>query len=97
MIYVSRVKLYPRGSQHEVHGFLISMSPKLKHPFQVKLTYHFVSSNHCVHVCSESEISVHTFLVKLDFNEGVWVCPDDKVDLSPVNHDNFLDVVDYLR
>lgn len=46
-----------------------------------------------VHVGFEAQLSVDRLLVKLDFNEAVWIRTDNEVNFSPVNHDNFLDIV----
>ena len=42
-------------------------------------------------------ICIDALLIKLDLDEAVRVSSDDKVDLSPVNHDHLLDVVYNVR
>ena len=52
---------------------------------------------HGVHVCPQAQISVNAPLIELDLNEAVRVGTDNEVNLSPINHNNLLYVVNDIR
>ena len=72
-------------------------SPILEHFPQVKLRDNLVSGYQSVHIRFKTELRVYAFLVKFDFYKVVRICSDDKVDLSPIDHDHFLNVVHDVR
>ena len=89
-----RVELNPGRREHEVHMALEFVAPELYHTAKIELTDDFVRLDQCVHVGLQSVLCVHGLLVELYFYETVGVRADDKVNLSPVDHDDFLDIVD---
>lgn len=56
-----------------------------------------MSGQHSVHVSSQAQICVNTSLVKLDLNKTVRVCANNKIYLSPVNHNDLFNVVNNIR
>ena len=87
------VEFDPRWSEHEVDVTLELVAPEFDNTTQVELADDVVRLDQCVHVGSETVLRVYTLLVKLNLDEGIRVGTDDKVYLSPIDHDNFLDVV----
>lgn len=73
---------------------LILVAPVLQHLSEIKLANDFVGRNQSVHVGAKAQVRINTLLIKFDLNEAVRVGSDDKVNLSPVNHDHLFDVVD---
>lgn len=69
------------------------VAPELYHPSKIELANHIMRLYQCVHVSFKTLLCIDTFLVKFYLNEVVWVRSDDEVDLSPVDHYYFLDVV----
>lgn len=93
-VNLSWIELNPLRSEHEVDVSLIFVTPILKNLTKLKLADNFMSWNESVHVRSQAQIGVDTLLVKLNFNEAIWIGTDDKIDFSPINHDDFLNVID---
>ena len=96
-VNVGRIETDPRRCKHEINMSLISEPPVLEDLFKIELTDNFMSSEHCVHISFETQISVYTSLVKLNLHEAVRIRPNNEVHLCPINHYNLLDVVDDIR
>ena len=91
------VEFDPRRRQHEVDVTLELVAPELDDAAQVELADHFVALDQCVHVRFEAMLGVHALLVELNLDEAIRVGTDDEVDLRPIDHDYFLDIVDDVR
>ena len=76
---------------------LISITPELEHFSQTKLADYFMGCDQSIHVCSKSKLSINRLLIKLDFNKAIWIGTNDEIDLSPINHDDFLNIIYYIR
>ena len=88
------VELEPGRGEHEVDVSLQLITPELDHTSQVELTYHVVRLDQRVHVSLQPMLCIDTLLIKLDLNKAIRVRSNDEVDFCPVDHDNFLHVVD---
>ncbi len=73
------------------------VAPKFNNSAQVKLIDHVMRLDKGVHVGLETMLSVDRFLIKFDFDKAIGIGANDKVDLSPVDHNNFLDIVYDIR
>ena len=73
------------------------VAPELDDSAEVELTDNLVRLDERVHVCLKTMLRVHRFLVEFDFDEAVGISTDNEVDLSPIDHDHFLHVVDDIR
>ena len=91
------VKFDPRRSKHEVDVAFEFVSPVFDYTAQIELTDNIVRLNKRVHVSFETMLCVHTLLIELDLNEAIRICTNYEVDFCPVDHDDLLYVVDYIR
>ena len=73
------------------------VAPEFDYAPQVELTDDLVRLDQGVHVGLEAMLSINGLLIKLDLNEAIRVRSDDEVDLRPVDHDDFLDIVHDIR
>ena len=49
-----------------------------------------------VHVSFQTQLSINTLLIELNLDETVWIGADDKVHFSPIDHNDFLDVINHI-
>ena len=69
------------------------VSPELYDSTEIELTNDFMRLDECIHVSFEAVFGVDTLLVELYLYETVRICSDDKVYFSPIDHDDFLNIV----
>ena len=69
------------------------IAPELDHPSQIELANHIMRLYQRVHISLKTLLCVYTLLVEFNFNEVIWVCSDDEVDLCPVDHYYFFHIV----
>lgn len=93
----ARIEFYPVGRQHEVDETVVLITPELDDTSKLELRNDLMSLDDRVHICLQTEFSVHAFRIKFNLNETVWIRTDDKIYFSPINHDYFLQVVDHIR
>lgn len=73
---------------------IIFIAPVFKHLLKVELADNLVGSQHGIHVRTKPQVSVYASLIKLDLDKAVRVGTNNEIDLSPINHDYLLDIVD---
>lgn len=83
----------PRRGKHEVDVPVVLVAPVFEDFLQVELTDNLVRGKHGIHVSTKPEVSIDAPLIEFDLNKAVRVGTNDEVDLSPVNHNDFLYVV----
>ena len=71
--------------------------PIFEHLPQVKLRDYLVGGDQSVHVRFKAKLRIYTFLVKFDFYKVIRIGSDDEVDFSPIDHDDFLNVIHDVR
>ena len=91
------IKFDPARSQHEVDVALQLVTPEFDYATQVELADDVMGLNQCVHVSFQTMLGVHTFLIKFNLDEAVWIGADDEINLGPVYHDDLLDIVNNIR
>lgn len=93
---MSWVKFNPLRGQHEVNMAIVLMTPEFKNLPQIKLANDLMSSDKCIHISLEPKFSINRLLIKLDFYKAVWISSNDEIYFCPVNHDNFLYIVNNI-
>jgi len=91
------VEFDPLRSKHEVNMFLVFVTPEFENFSKVELANNFVSGYQSVHVCFKTKLGINTFLVEFDFDERIGVGSNNKVNFSPIYHNNFLDIINNIR
>ena len=87
------VKLDPGRREHEVNMAFVLVRPEFNDSTKIELANDFMRFNQCVHVGFEAMLSIDALLVKFDLDEAVRVRSDNKVNFSPINHNDFLHII----
>lgn len=90
------VEFDPLRCKHEVNMFFVFVAPEFENFSKVELADYFVCGYQSVHICFKTELGVDTFLIEFDFNERIGVGSDDEVNFSPIDHNNFLDIINNI-
>lgn len=69
------------------------VSPELNDSAEIELANDFMRFDEGVHVSFQAVFGVNALLVELDLDETVGICADNKVYFSPIDHDDFLDII----
>ena len=69
------------------------ISPELYDSAEIELTNDFMRLYESIHISFETVFGIDTFLVELDLYETVGICSNNKVYFSPIDHNDFLNIV----